>query len=430
MKSALKRFYVLLLIGLLMGLVSGCSEEEESEPPGFGGLGGVEVAEGEAVQIRSLLSHTGWKEVADPARNAIEIAVQDFGDIHGHEINLGSQINSMCSPEGGRAGAQQIMADSQVIGIIGTSCSGAGAAASARLSEAGLVMISPSNTSPSLTSDLAGNANSNHYPGYFRISNNDLYTGRAVADFAYTELGLRRMGTVDANDEDGNPDAYIVGLVNAFSVAFAELGGEVVVTARIDDQQADMSDVLSTLAAAMPEGIFFPLYDDDGKTFVEQARMVNALGAAELIAADAVLTPEFLRTPMSEDVYIAGPVLNFGPDNVNNMTGKNEDAVRDAAEATYGDPLSVVFWQHAYDATTLLLDAIQAVAVQEGGKLYIDRAELRQEIGETDGFQGLTGVISCDDFGDCGTGRTDIFHHTDSEMPDPSGLPVVYQFTP
>ena len=432
MKSALKRFYVLLLIGLMMGLVSGCSEEEESEPPDFGELGGVEVAEGEAVQIRSLLSHTGWKEVADSARNAIEIAVQDFGDIHGHEINLGTQINSMCSPEGGRAGAGQIMADSRVVGVIGTSCSGAGAAASARLSEAGLVMISPSNTSPSLTSDLAGNANPNYYPGYFRISNNDLYTGRAVADFAYTELGLRRMGTVDANDEDGNPDAYIVGLVNAFSVAFEGLGGEVVVTARIDDQQMDMSDVLLTLVTARPEGVFFPLYDDDGKTFVEQARMVDALGVlgTEFIAADAVLTPEFLRTPESEDVYIAGPVLNFGSDNVNNVTGKNEDAVREAAEAVYGDPLSVVFWQHAYDATTLLLDAIQTVAVQEDGKLYIDRAELREAIGETDGFQGLTGVISCDDFGDCGTGRTDIFHHTDSEMPDPSGLPVVYQFAP
>ena len=159
------------------------------------------------MQIRSLLSHTGWKEVADSARKAIEVAVQDFGDIHGHEIALGAQINSMCSPEGGRAGAQQIIADSRVVGIIGTSCSGAGAAASALLGAAGLVMISPSNTSPSLTSDLAGNANSNYYPGYFRISNNDLYTGRAVADFAYTERGLRRMGTVDANDADGNPDA-------------------------------------------------------------------------------------------------------------------------------------------------------------------------------------------------------------------------------
>ena len=430
MKSVIKKFYVLLLIGLLAGLVSGCDEDDDPGPPDFGELGGVEVAEGEAVQIRSLLGHTGLKGVADAARDVIEGAVRDFGDIHGHEIALDAQVNAMCSPEGGRAGAQQIIDDAQVIGVIGTSCSGAGAAASALLSEAGLVMISPSNTSPSLTSDLAGNANPNYYPGYFRISNNDLYTGRAVADFAYNELNLRRMGTVDANDADGNPDAYIVGLVDAFSDAFEALGGEVVATARVDDGQTDMTDALTNLEAAEPEGIFFPLYLKEAKPFVEQLRGLNVLKEVELIAADALFTPEFLRMPESEGVYMAGPVVTFGPDNVNATTGKNEDAVREAAEATYGNSLKVNFWQHAYDATTLLLDAIQAVAVQEGGKLHIDRAALREEIGQTVGFEGLTGVISCDDFGDCGSGRTDIYHHTDAEVTDSSELPVVYQFTP
>ena len=432
MKSALKGFYVLLLVGLLAGLVAGCSDDgsDDAEPPGFGELGGVEVGAGEAVQIRSLLGHTNLREYADAGRAAIELAARDFGNIHGYEVDLGVQANSMCSPEGGRAGAQQIIADTQVVGVIGTSCSGAGTAASPVLSEAGLVMISPSNTSPSLTSDLAGNANPNYHPGYFRISNNDSYTGQAVADFAYNELGLRRMGTVDANDADGNPDAYVVGLAKAFSDAFADLGGEVVATARIDDDQTDMTDTLATLAAASPEGIFFPLYDEpEGISFVEQTRLSAGLKEAKLITADASLSTEFLRTPESVGVYIAGPVLNF-PNNVNAVTGEDEAAVKAAADATYGNPLSVAFWQHAYDATTLLLAAIESVAVVEGGTLRIDRAALRQKIGQTDGFQGLTGVISCDDFGDCGTGLTDIFHHTDPDTIDPAGLPVIYQATP
>lgn len=443
MKFVPKKFYILLLAGLLAGLVLGCDSDDDSEPapepapepPSFGELGGVVVAEGEAVQIRSMISHTGWGdqgEFGNANRNAIELAVADFGDIHGREVALGWRINEMCSPEGGRAGAQQVIADSQVVGVIGTSCSGAGAAALALLSEAGLVMISPSNTSPSLTSDLAGNAASNNRPGYFRISNNDLFTGRAVADFAYNELDLRQMGTVDAYDADGNPDAYIVGLVKAFSDAFTALGGEVVATYRIADDQTDMTDALGTLAAAEPEGVFFPLYAIEAKSFVEQARAHADLKETDLllIAADAVFTTEFLRTPESEGLYMAGPVANFGPDNVNAVTGQNEDAVREAARTLYGDPLKVNFWQHAYDATTLLLDAIEAVAVQQDGKLYIDRAALREQIGATDGLQGITGVISCDAFGDCGTGRTDIFHHTDSSVTDSSQLPVVHQFAP
>ena len=68
---------------------------------------------------------------------------------------------------GGRTGAEQIIADPQVIGVIGTSCSGAAVAASPVFSAAGLALISPSNTSPRLTSDLAGNAGSRLPPRVF-----------------------------------------------------------------------------------------------------------------------------------------------------------------------------------------------------------------------------------------------------------------------
>ena len=169
MRPATKKVCALLAVGLLAGLVLGCSEDDrQPPPPSFGELGGVVVGAGEAVHVRSMLSHTGW-EPANTSRIAIELAVRDFGDIHGHDVALGMQVNSMCTPAGGAAGAEQIIADAQVVGVIGTSCSGAGTAASPLLSAAGLVMISPSNTSPSLTSDLEGNANVNNYPGYSAI---------------------------------------------------------------------------------------------------------------------------------------------------------------------------------------------------------------------------------------------------------------------
>ena len=197
----------------------------------------------EAVQIRSLLSITGAASLGGALRNGVELAVRDFGDIHGRAVELGESMDSMCSPEGGREGAEQISADRQVVGIIGTSCSAAAVAASPVISEAGLVMISPSNTSPLLTSDLAGNANPNYHPGYFRTSNNDLYQANAVADFAYNELGLRRMVAVD----DGDP--YTAALVSAFGNAFGALGGEIAVSARIDKGDTDMTDVLAKFAA-------------------------------------------------------------------------------------------------------------------------------------------------------------------------------------
>ena len=383
----------------------------------------VAIGEGEAVQIRSLLTHTIAASLGGPSRNAIELAVQDFGMIHGHAVELGEPLDTGCGPEGGHHGAEHIIENPQVLGVIGTSCSGAAVAASPVISAAGLVMISPSNTSPALTSDLAGNASPNYHPGYFRVSVNDLYQARAVADFAYNELGLRRMAAVN----DGDP--YTMGLTIAFGNAFGAIGGEVAATARIAKGQADMTSVLTEFAAATPDGIFFPLFDEEGIPFAKQVREHDSLKGATLITGAALLDSEFLATPQSKGVYAAGPETDLGS-NVNATTGKSVDDVLAAYTAAYGGFPGTPYWAHSYDATTLLLNAIEIVAGEDDGKLYVDRAALRRQLHATSGFQGLLGTLNCDEFGDCGTGRINIYHHTDLNITDPAQLPVVYRFTP
>lgn len=420
----------ILGIALLVGLLAGCGGDDGGgdgavaiAPPAFGELGGVVVDEGEAVQIRSLLAHSGWEEAAEAGRDAIEIALRDFGPANGHRVQLHLPKNSMCTPDGGRVAAQEVVDEGNVVGVIGTSCSGAGAAASELLSAAGLVMISPSNTSPSLTSDLAGNQSDSYYPGYFRLSNNDLYTGRAAAAFVHNHLELTRVGTVDIED------AYIAGLVDAFSDAFEGLGGTVVATRVLFDDEdgfeASLATASGALAEAGVEGIFFPLYPAQALPFIEQ--LPEALRALPLVSADALLTPDFLGEDASEGLYIAGPITTFG--NVNSLTGMSEAQVKEVIETAYGDTPGS-FWQHSYDATTLLLDAIRSVSEMHDGKLYIDREELRMHLAATQNVQGLIGAISCDAFGDCGNGSTNVYHHTDSSVTDAAALQVVYQYVP
>ncbi|MCY3870735.1 MAG: branched-chain amino acid ABC transporter substrate-binding protein [Gemmatimonadetes bacterium] len=383
----------------------------------------VSIGEGEAVQIRSLLSHTVVPGLAEGSLYAIELAVQDFGMIHGHAVELGESLDTGCGPEGGRMGAEQIIANPQVVGVIGTNCSGAAVAASPVISEAGLVMISPSNTSPALTSDLAGNVSPNYHPGYFRTSNNDLYEANAVADFAYNELGLRRLVAID----DGDP--YTMGLTVAFGNAFSALGGEVAATTTIAKGQTDMTSVLTEFAAATPDGIYFPLFDLEGAPFAEQVRGHDSLKDATLITSSALLLTGFLALPQSEGIYFAGPEPVIGS-NVNAATGKSVDEVLAAFATTYGESPNTPYWAHAYDATTLLLNAIEIIAGEAEGKLYVDRAALRRQLHATSGFQGLLGTLNCDEFGDCGTGRVNIYHHTDLNITDPAQLPIVYQFSP
>ena len=411
------RFFLGLLVPFALALACGTTE-----PPSFapGALGAVSVGAGEAVQLRTLLSVTGAPELAAVARHGVELAVDDLGTVVGRNIELGVGFDAMCSPDGGRAGASRIVGEMAVVGVIGTSCSAAAVAASPIVSEAGLVMVAPSNTSPLLTLDLAGNAGDHHHPGYFRVSNNDLHQGIALSDFAFDRLGLRRVAIVD----DGDP--YTSALADAFADGFRDVGGEVPATATIRKGQTDMTAVLAKLVPAGPDAIFFPLFLAEGSPFAAQVRSFDGFEGVTLISGSALLVSEFLGTPQSEGVYFAGPESDFGS-NVNSVTGRNGAAVLASYEGAFGGAPSAHYWAHAYDAATLLAAAIESVAVEDGRTLHIDRAALRGELERT-AIQGLIGAVSCDAFGDCGTGRVNIYHHTDSAVTDIGKLPIAYRY--
>ncbi|MCY4631911.1 MAG: ABC transporter substrate-binding protein, partial [bacterium] len=143
---------------------------DDAEPMdhlGDGSLGVVAVEAGDAIQIRSLNAISG--DVAFfglPIERAVVLAIEDYGPIKGFDVDLGTTLDDLCSNDGGQAAAQTIVADEDVVGVIGTSCSGAAVAAAPLISSAGMVMISGGNTSPALTSDLAGNAGENYSVGY------------------------------------------------------------------------------------------------------------------------------------------------------------------------------------------------------------------------------------------------------------------------
>ena len=311
-------------------------------------------------------------------------------------------------------------AERAVVGVIGTLCSGAAVEASPILSAAGLSMISPANTSPLLTSDLAGNAGPHYHEGYYRVTDNDLIEASVVAHFSYDELGLRRMVTI----HDG--DAYTSSIANAFAVEFAKHGGAVPIVARVAKGQTDMAAILARFEEAEPDGVFIPLFPSEAASLIQQAAELGALEGATMIGGAAVLTTNVLALPESEGLYFTAPDLGDSG-NTNQATGRSAADVLAAFEAAFGGPPTSAYWAHGYDATTLLLSAIEQVSAVDGDTLKIDRAALRDALGGTKDFQGILGTLTCDDFGDCGIGRSVIHLHGDSGVTDPSRLPIVYK---
>ncbi len=200
------------------------------------GLGTIEVAPGDPIKIASLQSISG----ADGQPRAPTRCGRSRSPSPTRPRSLvipsssPSTRTTAVDSEGGQTGSTRIIADPQVVAVIGTSCSGAGVPASNVVTSAGRVLISGSNTSPALTSDLAGNEAPEYHDGYFRTAHNDAIQGAAAAKFVFEELGLTKVATIN----DGDP--YTQGLTSAFEGPFQDLGGEIVLSTAVTADQTDM----------------------------------------------------------------------------------------------------------------------------------------------------------------------------------------------
>ncbi len=139
-----------------------------------------------------------------------------------------------------------------------------------------------------------------------------------MALFVRNELGLNRAAAI----HDGDP--YTQGLAQAFADAFEELGGEVSTFTAVNKGDTDMTAVLTEVAAGGPQALFFPIFMPEGGFIVQQVGGVSGLDGVTLIAADGLLTDNFMELPESEGVYMSGPDLRFGS-NRNSITGKSAD---------------------------------------------------------------------------------------------------------
>ena len=367
--------------------------EEEAAAPAEGGelectdaIGCVEVAPGDPILIASALSISGdTADLGTDSQRGAEIAINERGELLGHSIELQPEDDG-CNAEGGQTAATKIVANPQVVGVIGTTCSGAGVPAAGIISDAGYVMISPSNTSPALP-----DPNQSFKPGYLRTAHNDLVQGAAVADFAYNELGLRKAAAI----HDGDP--YTEGLAKAFSDSFTALGGEMVAFEAESKEATNVEPLLTSIAAAGPEFLFYPVFMPLGGLLTNTAKTIPGLENTVLAAADGLQTQTLLDAAgdNAEGMYASGPNLEF-------TNTRYQDEFIPAYTEAFGEEPINVFHAHAYDAANLLMDAIAQVAQQGAdGTLLIGRQALRDALYATSGYQGLTGTLTCNEYGDC-----------------------------
>ena len=258
-----KYFAMLALLGALSLIAAACSDDGGTTTGGSGAtsatggavdcasdeFGCVEIAAGDPIQLASLLSITGDTAfLGTDSNNGILLALDYLddkfdgtpGQLLGHDVTL-QQEDDGCSAEGGQAGATALAANPDIVAVIGTSCSSAAlGVADTILGDKGMILISPSNTNPGLTSEEA------HQPFYLRTAHNDKIQGAIVADFVFTKLGIDTAATI--NDES----PYADGLAAAFRDNFEALGGTITDTEQVNSGDTDLGPVFTNIAADQP----------------------------------------------------------------------------------------------------------------------------------------------------------------------------------
>ena len=401
-----RRWLVLgALLGALALVAAACGNgDDEAEPGAQPAEGGcpegdtcVELGPDDPIKIGTLLAITGPDaSLGLDSQHGTELAVTEpIGrtEVLGHSIELVNEDDG-CSAEGGTTGATSLAADPEIVAVIGATCSSAGEPAAQILSDAQVAIISPSNTAPSLTDPET------HQEFYMRTAHNDKVQGSAMAQFASEVLGVTTAATIN----DGSP--YADQLQQVFADTFStEFGGEITSQDAVAVGDTDFGPLLSSIAANEPEFLFYPIFVAEGGLITAQAREVPGLSETELAGADGMLTPDWIDAAgadNAEGVVLSGPDLGFSGEF---YTGE----FLPAYEEKFGEPTSV-FHAHAFDATNIVLDAIEEVAVEDGDNLLIPRVALKDAMFATSGFEGIVGTLDCNPteeaIGDCNADAT------------------------
>ena len=348
--------------------------------------GTVTISPGDPVRIgvTSILSGDLAGVGLDIVWGAV-LGVEDNPDVHGFPVQIDTQ-DSMCSGEGGTAVANKYAADESILGVIGPACSSAAIPASVIYQRAGLPMISPSATAVDFTSRGLDVTN--------RVCWNDAIQGDEAAKFARATLGAEKVALV----HDQSP--YGEGLTRIFETSFGELGGQITATEGLSVNEDDFRSLLTLLAADPPDVIYFGGFHPEGAQLAIQRKEVG-LANTILFGADGLDTPEFIELagPDSEGVYASGP--GFADGNAERLA---EFTAR-YLENNNVDEVQGPFGPHGYDAAVVLINAIRAASsVAADGSLKVGRKAISDAVRATSGHAGLTGEITCDEKGDCGSG--------------------------
>ncbi|EYD71876.1 ABC transporter substrate-binding protein [Limimaricola hongkongensis] len=346
----------LLLASAATALVAGTAMAESHSGP---------------VKIGIILGFTGPLESITPdMAGGAELAINEVNEtgafMGGTTIEAVRADSTCIDSAAATAAAERLVTNDGVAGIMGADCSGVTGAILQNVARAnGVVMISPSATSPALSEAEDDGM-------FFRTAPSDARQGEIMSQ-VIMDRGISEVALTYTNNDYGK------GLADSFQKAFEADGGSVTITAAHEDGKADYSAEVASLASAGGEVLVVAGYTDQGGKGIIQASLDSG-------AFDTFVLPDGMIGQQIVDDLGSGLDGSFGQ-----LPGSDSEGTAIFQEMATGAGINPtgIYTGESYDAAALMILAM----AKAGSTSASDYAGEIMDIANAPGEQILPGEL-------------------------------------
>ena len=296
----------------------------------------------EDVKIGVILGYTGPIESLTPdMAMGAELAMSEVNDagnfMGGGKTLVSVRADSTCiDSAAATAAAERLITADKVAAMVGADCSGVTTAILQNVALAnGIVMVSPSATSPALSTIEDNDL-------FFRTAPSDARQGEVVAD-VLMDKGYKSAAMTYTNNDYGK------GLADSIKMNFEKAGGEITISAAHEDGKGDYGAEVAALAQAGGDILIVAGYLDQGGKGIIQSSLDTG-------AFDVFYLPDgMIGDSLPEAI---GPDLNGS---IGDVPGTDSPGAAKFAEmATANGFAAGPFAPESYDAAALIILAMQS----------------------------------------------------------------------
>jgi branched-chain amino acid transport system substrate-binding protein len=398
-KSALGGIAVLGISALVL---SACAPSDSGNSDGGSGA----AAEDLTLNIGTILPQTGTLAVLGPPEFAgVDLAIQDINDAAaGITVNVSHKDSGDTTTDLATQSVTALLSEG-VSAIVGAASSGVSLSVIDQVTAAGVVQVSPANTSPAFSSY--------EDDGYFfRTAPSDVLQGQVVGQKIAAD-GATTVSILYANND------YGIGLNENVIATLEEQGVEVVADVTFDEATTDFAGAVTDVLAPNPDAVLMISYDEI-RSAAEQFAS-RGFDFSKLYGVDGNYGV-IKETDTNVDITGA-QFTNPGVNASDEFQQRLQDLVAEQGD----DPLTVFSYApESYDATTLIALAALAGGATDGATIrdnledvsaggekcesFADCAELLAD-GEDIDYEGISGPVTFDENGDPSQAYVSVYQY-------------------